>query len=161
MEFVYSELHVLAEAAFRAQRPDHTLQPTALVHEAFLKLFATPQAPWKDRSHFFALAAKAMRQLLVDHARAQASLKRGDGARAVTLAEGLVEGGAAGCDLLDLDEALRDLARLDERQARVVELRVFAGLGVDEVAALLEVSDATVERDWRTGRAWIAARLSA
>lgn len=161
MAFVYGELRALADAAFRVQRPDHTLQPTALVHEAFVKLCGASHAPWNDRSHFFALAAKAMRQILVDHARAQAALKRGEGRPRVTLAEGLVGAGEPDCDLLDLDAALEELARLDERQARVVELRLFAGLAVDEVAGMLAISDATVERDWRTARAWIACRLRA
>jgi RNA polymerase sigma-70 factor (ECF subfamily) len=159
MGFVYDELRALARAAFRVQRADHTLQPTALVHEAFVKLFGAPHAPWHDRAHFFALAAKAMRQLLVDHARAQAALKRGGGNPRVTLSEGLLGAAAPECDLLDLDAALHELAGLDERQARVAELRLFAGLAVDEVASVLAISDATVERDWRTARAWIAHRL--
>lgn len=158
MAFVYAELRKLAQSAFRHQPAGHTLQPTALVHEAFVKLFGSEGAAWKDRVHFFALASRAMRQLLVDHARALATAKRGEGAQR-TLSEGLAPAAGPSIDLLDLDEALRELAALDERQARVVELRYFGGLEAQEAASVIGVSLATVERDWRAARAWLGRRL--
>lgn len=159
MPYLYGELRAIAEGCLKSQRPDHTLQPTALVHEAYLKLFdATELAP-NDRKHFFRLAARAMRQLLIDHARARGRDKRAGDRGEVTLDEAI--GAAAGIDFdwLDLDEALTDLAALDERQARVVELRYFGGLEVDDVAQVLDVSRSTVERDWRAARAWLGVRL--
>ena len=156
---IISELRAVAQG-YLAGRGSHTLQPTALVNEAFLKLFGT-QALERvhDRSHFFALAARAMRQILTDHARQRAAAKRGGQAAEVTLGDALGNGVENLDDLLDVDAALAELASVDERQARVVELRFFAGLEIEEVAAVLELSVSTVEREWRAARAWLGRRM--
>jgi len=160
---VYDELRALADAYMRRERAGHTLQPTALVHEAFLRLLRLPPGSVQNRIHFFALAAQAMRRILADHARRHRAAKRGGGAVRVPLE--LVEGGApaapAGDDVAadDLDAALEDLAKLDERQARVVELRFFGGLSIEETAEVLAVSTATVKRDWLVARAWLHREL--
>ena len=160
---VYDELRSLADAYMRRERAGHTLQPTALVHEAFLRLLRLPPGSVQNRMHFFALAAQAMRRILADHARRHRAAKRGGGAVRVPLE--LVEGGApaapAGDDVAadDLDAALDDLAKLDERQARVVELRFFGGLSIEETAEVLSVSSATVKRDWLVARAWLHREL--
>ena len=160
---VYDELRALADAYMRRERAGHTLQPTALVHEAFLRLLRLPPGSVQNRIHFFALAAQAMRRILADHARRHRAAKRGGGAVRVPLE--LVEGGApaapAGDDVAadDLDAALEDLAKLDERQARVVELRFFGGLSIEETAEVLAVSIATVKRDWLVARAWLHREL--
>jgi len=160
---VYDELRALADAYMRRERAGHTLQPTALVHEAFLRLLRLPPGSVQNRIHFFALAAQAMRRILADHARRHRAAKRGGGAVRVPLE--LVEGGApatpAGDDVAadDLDAALDDLAKLDERQARVVELRFFGGLSIEETAEVLAVSPATVKRDWLVARAWLHREL--
>ena len=160
---VYDELRALADAYMRRERAGHTLQPTALVHEAFLRLLRLPPGSVQNRIHFFALAAQAMRRILADHARRHRAAKRGGGAVRVPLE--LVEGGApatpAGDDVAadDLDAALEDLAKLDERQARVVELRFFGGLSIEETAEVLAVSPATVKRDWLVARAWLLREL--
>jgi RNA polymerase sigma factor (TIGR02999 family) len=157
---VYRELHAIAMGCLRGQRPNHTLQPTALVNEAYLKLFNQDRVDLKDRVHFFAVAAKAMRQLLVDHARARRRKKRGGGDhREVTLDEAIAGAAGIDVDLLDMDRALDELRALDARQCQVVELRYFAGLEVEEVAAVLEVSKTTVEREWRAARAWLGQRI--
>jgi RNA polymerase sigma factor (TIGR02999 family) len=159
MPHVYGELKAIAEGYMIRQRADHTLQPTALVNEAYVKLFDRSVIDWKDRGHFYALAARAMRQLLVDHARARRRKKRGGGRREVTLDEAVAKAAGIEVDLLALDEALRELAELDPRQAQVVELRYFGGLEVAQVAQMLEVSVTTVEREWRSARAWLGSRL--
>lgn len=161
MPFVYAELRGIAESHLRGQAPRHTLQPTALVHEAFLKLFDPDGVGWNDRTHFFALAAKAMRQVLVDHARRRQRLKRGGGGLSLTLDEHVAGQAGPGLDLLDLNAALEELSTLHERQGRIVELRYFGGLEVQEVAEVLAVSASTVEREWRTARAWLGVRLEA
>lgn len=156
-----AELAVIARATLRSQRQGHTLQPTALVNEAFMKLASRAGSPWVDRKHFFATAARVMRQVLVDHERARRRDKRGGHGVGVTLYSnmgGTVEGPEV--DLLDLDEAIADLEQIDERRARVVVLRYFGGLEVDEVAEVMGVSKTTVERDWRAARAWLWRRLS-
>lgn len=160
MELVYDELRSLAGSYARDQRAGHTLQPTALVHEAFVKLVDAPSQGWKDREHFFAVAATAMRQVLTDHARARGSQKRGRGWDRVTLQEGLVADNGADVDLVVLDEALAELATHDPRKSRVVELRFFGGLTAEEVARVLAVSLSTVESDWRAARAWLQLRMS-
>ena len=156
---VYGELKVLAASYLRRERGDHTLSPTALVHEAYLKLVDQRTVNWEGRSHFFGIAAQAMRRILVDHARRRQALKRSPESVTISLADAgdLADGEA--CEALKLDEALTDLERLDARQARVVELRYFGGLSVDETAAALEISPATVKREWATARAWIARRV--
>jgi len=157
MPLVTGELRRLARAHLRRERRDHTLQPTALVNEAYLRLVNVDRIQWRDRAHFFAFASRVMRRILVDHARAHRAAKR-TGWRVAPV----VEGGAADrhdVDLIALDSALDELASMDARQARLVELRFFAGLTIDETADLLGVGPATVTRDWATARAWLYRRL--
>lgn len=160
----YDSLKRLAAAHFRNEAAGHTLQPTALVHEVFLKLAkgfeAGPRISPSDERHYMALAARAMRQILVDHARARNAAKRGGEHTRVSLAD--ADGSSVGTavDVIDLHEALDRFAAIDERAARVIELRFFAGLSIQQTADVLGISDWTVESDWRAGRAWLAARLS-
>jgi RNA polymerase sigma factor (TIGR02999 family) len=159
-EIVYAELRRLASNSLRAERTGHVLQPSALVNEAFLRLMSGKQVEWQDRAHFFGVAGRLMRQILVDFARARATAKRGKGESHLDLSHvDLAAGGSTSVDLLDVDAALEELARLHPRQASVVELRFFAGLQNTEVAECLGVSDDTVLRDWRTARAWLYSRL--
>jgi len=159
LPLVYEELHGVAKRVFAPQAGAHTLQATALVHEAYLKLLGNDgERVWKDRRHFFAVAATAMRRILIDHARLRGALKRGDRANRVTLSEN-VQGDDISYDLLDLGAALDELGDSRERVARVVELRFFGGLTIDEVAEELGVTDRTVQLDWRAGRAWLRKRL--
>lgn len=158
MPLVYDELRGLAAARLAAERSDHTLQPTALVHEAYLKLVGQKDANWKGRAHFFAVAAQAIRRILIDHARKHGAAKRGAGHR-VTLSVVEDVPKTAEVDLVALDDALNLLAAQSERQARVVELRFFGGLSVEQVAQILEVSPGTVKGDWRFARAWLVQRL--
>ena len=157
---VYEELRQLAESYFRKQPSDHTLQPTALVNEAYLKLAEHAQGRWKDREHFLAVAARAMRQILVDHARGCRAAKRGAAFRRITLDQAVAESEDREVDLIALDEALTRLAELDDRKTRVVELRFFAGLTIEEAAEVLGVSLSTVNRDWRMARSWVLRELS-
>lgn len=157
---VYDELRALAATFFRQRRSDHTLQPTALVHEAYVKLVAASSPHWSNRKHFFDVAAMAMRQLLADHARRRATAKRGGGMGKVTLDDsGAATDRRVEVDLIALDEALSKLAALDQRQARIVELRFLAGLSVEEAADVLEVSPRTVKLDWQMARAWLRREL--
>ena len=158
---IVAELRATAQRVLGARGASQTLQPTALVNEAFLKLLGTQAlAHVQDRRHFFALAARAMRQICVDHARARRAAKRSGVAREErTLGDVLGISRPETDDILDVDEALSELARVDERQARLVELRFFAGLEVAEVAAAMDVSVSTVEREWRAARAWLGARM--
>jgi|JRYL01.1.fsa_nt_gb RNA polymerase sigma factor (TIGR02999 family) len=156
---VYAELRALAASHLRRARHPGDLQPTALVHEVYLKLLGERGANVNDREHFFALAARAMRQLCVDFARARLADKRGGGQAAVTLDEALAAASGMQVDVLDLDAALTELAALDPREARVVELRFFSGLSMAEVAQAMSISLATAEREWRAARAWLAQRL--
>ncbi len=153
LPLVYDELRGIANALFQRQHQGHTLQPTAIVHEAWLKL-AGSERGWEGRSHFFAVAARAMRQVLTDSARARRTDRRGKGWQRVTLDD---RAGAEhrDYDLVDMDDALQQLARANERHARVVELRLFGGLTVDEIAELLGVSPRTIKLDWRSARAWL------
>ncbi len=161
LPLVYDELRRRAGAYLRNERPGHTLQPTALVHEAYLKLVGGDAIDWKDRAHFFGVAARAMRQVLVDHARARNTAKRGEGQVRVELdAAGTVAASSRSLDLLDLDRALSRLAALDERQSRLVELRLFAGLTIEESAEVLQVSHATVSRDWKHAEAWLQREMT-
>ena len=155
---VYRELHRQAERYMRAQSPGHTLQATALVNEAYLRLAGREPVDWKSRAHFFGVAAKAMRSILVDHARARQASKRGGGADPVTLAAD--EAGAQPVEVLELDETLQRLAELDPRKATLVELRWFGGLSIEEAAEVLAVSTATAKREWRTARAWLRRELT-
>ena len=157
LPLVYQELHAIAERHMRGERPGHTLQPTALVHEAFLRL-AGADSPYDDRTHFIRAASQAMRRVLVDHARARNAAKRG-GNLLVTLDEALVPQDDRVVDLLVLDDALNRLAAAEPRWAQVVELRFFGGLEVTEVAAALGISTATAKRDWQFARAWLAKAL--
>lgn len=158
LPLVYDELHALARRQLRGERPDHTLQPTALLHEAYLRLVGSDVA-WEGRVHFLAVAAQVMRHILVDHARARARAKRGGGAERVTLDEALSSVADRPDDLLALDEALERLGAFDERKARVVELHYFGGLTYDEVAGALDVSPATVDRELRLAKAWLYREL--
>jgi RNA polymerase sigma factor (TIGR02999 family) len=162
LPLVYDELRVLARKYLSRERPGHTLQATALVHEAYLRLVDQTRVDWQGRTHFFAVGARVMRNLLIDHARARGRVKRGGEWKRVTLAERLTPNGRGEYDpeqLLALDESLERLAQLDERQAKVVELRFFGGLTVPEVAHLLGVSQRTVEGDWTHARAWLKREL--
>jgi RNA polymerase sigma factor (TIGR02999 family) len=159
LPLVYQELRRRASAYLRHERPDHTLQPTALVHEAYIRLTAQTRVSWLNRTQFFAIAAQLMRRILVDHARERQAAKRPGGIR-VTFDEGLRAVPAPDCELLMLDDALQDLARLDARQAEIVELKYFAGLSEAEVAAVLSLSRATVTREWQLARAWLYRRIT-
>ncbi len=157
---VYDELRSLAESHFRHQPLNHTLQPTALVHEAFLKLVGQTGMEWESRAHFLAVAARAMRQILTDHARGKEAVKRGGDLCRVTLDEAVTPMGPTDPLMLDLEASLQELSALDERQSKVVELRFFGGMTVEEVAHVLELSKTTVESEWRMARAWLRSRLS-
>ena len=157
---IYAELRRLASSYLRRERPDHTLQATALVHEAFIKLVDQRAVRWQNRAHFFGIAAQAMRRILVDHARAHSAEKRGSGERAVSLDEAVALVGAPSVDLLALDEALTRLTTIDPQQSRVVELRFFGGLTIEETAEVMDVSPATVGREWTLAKAWLYAELT-
>ena len=156
---IHRELRKLAAGYLRKERSDHTLQPTALVNEAFLKLIDQRAVRWQNRAHFFGIAAQAMRRILVDHARAHAASKRGDGAQRVPLDDVELAGGTVDIDLLALDEALTRLAAIDPQQSRVVELRFFGGLTMEETAEVMRISPATVGREWRMAKAWLFAEM--
>jgi RNA polymerase sigma factor (TIGR02999 family) len=159
MPLVYEELRALARRQL-GRREAATLQPTALVHEAYLRLVGSQGASWESRAHFFAVAALAMRQVLANHARDKAAGKRGGGREMVTLHEAITPSQGADIDLLALSQALERLEALDERQARIVTLRFLAGMSVAEVAHALAISTATVEREWRVAKAWLSRALS-
>jgi RNA polymerase sigma factor (TIGR02999 family) len=161
MPLVYDELRRVARQSLRHERSGHTLQPTALVNEAYLKLVDLHRLQWQDRAHFFAVSAQLIRRILVDHARRHAAAKRGGGVRPVTL-EALREPGLEPeLNVVALDDTLSRLAMLDARQARLVELRFFGGLNVAETAEVLGISSATVKREWRTAKAWLYRELRA
>jgi RNA polymerase sigma factor (TIGR02999 family) len=160
LPLVYDELRHLAARYMRRERRDHTLQPTALVHEAYLRLIDASQIDWQGKTHFLAVAATQMRRVLADHARAHGARKRGGDARKVTLDDNLAISGQGTLDMLALDEAMEKLARDSPRQSRVVELRYFGGLSVEETARILDVSASTVKGDWRVAKAWLARELS-
>jgi RNA polymerase sigma factor (TIGR02999 family) len=152
---VYAELHRIAHRYMRRERPDHTLQSSALIHEAYIRLVDQREAPWQSRGQFFALSARLMRRILVDHARSKAYAKRGAHAKQVSLDEGMAVSGKRGADIIAVDDALKDLEALDPRKSRIVEMRFFGGLSLEETAEVLEVSVPTVEREWRAARAWL------
>ena len=156
---VHKELHRIARRYMRSQRPGHTLQTTALVNEAYMKLVDLDRVRWQNRTHFFAVSAQLMRRILVDSARARGSKKRGGGAQRVTLDEGCTVAPEQGEDLVALDEALKGLAEVDARKEKVVELRFFGGLTVKETAEALGVSSETVMRDWRLAKLWLLREL--
>ena len=157
---VYDELRRLAARFMRTERKDHTLQPTALVNEVYLRLIETKDADWHSRAHFFAFAARLMRQILVDHARSHNAAKRGAGLRNAELDESLAVCEERSDEILAVDETLNTLREIDERQAQIVEMRFFAGLSIEEIAAVLNLSDRTVKREWAMARAWMRGRLS-
>ncbi|HVF56603.1 MAG TPA: sigma-70 family RNA polymerase sigma factor [Pyrinomonadaceae bacterium] len=159
LPLVYRELRRLAAGYLRRERPDHTLQATALVHEAYLHLLELHHIRWQNRAHFVGVAAQMMRRVLVDHARVHNAEKRGGGQVALPLDDDLMATPARDLDLLALDEALERLAAAYPEKARVVELRFFGGLSIDETAGVLEISTPTVERDWRFAKAWLRAEL--
>jgi RNA polymerase sigma factor (TIGR02999 family) len=157
---VHQELRRLARSQMRGERDNHTLQTTALVNEAFLRLIDLRRIRWQDRAHFLALSAQLMRRVLVDHARSRNYQKRGGGAVPVELDDVLIAAPERGADLVALDEALRNLARVDPRKSQVVELRFFGGLTVEETAGALHVSPETVMRDWRLAKVWLLREIS-
>lgn len=160
IEKVYGELRKLAASYLRRERPGHSLQPTALVNEAYLKLTKLDRLDWQDRSHFFGVAAHLMRQILVDHARTRRAEKRGGGVGVVPLDEALILDKGRPTEIIALDEALDRLHEKDPRAAKVVECRFFGGLSVEETAKVLGVAARTVKRDWSLGRAWLQRELS-
>jgi RNA polymerase sigma factor (TIGR02999 family) len=157
---VYAELHKMARRYMNQQNPPHTLQTTALIHEAYLRLAGDSAKRWQNRAHFFGVAAKAMRHVLVDHARARCSEKRGGVLRPLRLDEEIDSSGERMAQLIALDDALTDLAKLHPRQSEVIELRFFGGLSVEETAEVLKVSEETVMRDWRIAKAWLHGELN-
>ena len=157
---VYREFRAMAARYLRNERVDHTLEPTALVHEAYLKMIDQNRIDWQGRTHFFAVAAQAMRRVLIDHARQHRRQKRGGGRQKIMLDESLAISPKRAEELVALDEALDRLAGLDQRQAKVVEMRFFGGMKVEEVAKVLEVSKRTVEGDWTMAKAWLKRELS-
>ena len=159
LPLVYQELRRLAAAYLRREKPGQTLQPTALVHEAYMRLMKDRPDRWQNRAHFCAIAAHSMRQILIERARARGAAKRGGARPRVTLDEGLVAGAERSIDLLALDEALERLAQMDPEQARLVELRFFGGLTVEETAAAMNISPATVKRHWTVAKAWLTREL--
>lgn len=156
---VYDELRGIAHRRMAGERSDHSLDTGALVHEAYLKLVDLDRIQWRDRAQFFAIAARAMRQILIDHALGKRAQKRGGGRRRIALDRALVVADESYEELLDLNQALERLSRLDERQAQVVECRFFAGMSIEETAEALNVSMATVKRDWTEARAWLNREL--
>lgn len=160
LSIVYGELHQIADHYLRHERSGHTLQTTALVHEAYLRLVGEREIEWQNRAHFFAIAAKRMRHILVEHARARAAEKRGGGQYNISLSKvDRCTSRSENVDLLALDEALARLQEMDEQKSRVVELRYFGGLSIKETAEVLGVSPATVKRDWSVARAWLRKEI--
>src|SRR6266478_4456356 len=156
---VYNELHRLAHRYMKRERPGHSLQTTALVNEAYMRLVDYKRMEWQNRAHFFAVSAQVMRRILVEHARRH-NLKRGAAVQHVSLEEAAVVGGEQDADLVALDTAMNALARIDPRKVQVVEMRFFGGLSVEETGEVLKVSAVTVKRDWRAARAWLYRELS-
>src|SRR5690349_17568784 len=160
MPIVYEELRRQAARYLRKERPGHTLQTTALIHEAYVRLVDQHHVQWQNRAHFFGIAAQLMRRILVDHARTKKRVKRGGSDIRVSLADANIAVKGQDLDVVALDEALQRLAQIDEQQSRVVELRYFSGLTVEETAEVMGISKATVKRDWSVARAWLYRELS-
>ena len=158
---VYRELRGRAGAHLQRERNDHTLQPTALVHEAYMRLVGQERVAWRNRAHFFAIASQMMRRILVDHARERRAAKRPGAGVKVMLDDRIGAAAPRECELIDLDQALTELTHIDPRQGQVVELRYFGGLSEQEVAEVLSISRATVTREWQTARAWLYRRITA
>jgi RNA polymerase sigma factor (TIGR02999 family) len=156
---VYGELRRLASRTLRRERRDHTLQPTALVHEAYLRLIDQRSVNWQNRSHFFAIASQAMRRIVVDHARRHNAVKRGGDNLKVELEAAMLLPGAKDVDVVRLDDALTALAAFDPQQGRIVELRFFGGLSIEQTAEVIGISPATVKRDWSMAKAWLHREL--
>ena len=156
---VYAELRAIAARYLRRERRDHTLQPTALVNEAYLRLIDQKQVQWQNRAHFIGVAAQMMRRILVDHAKSHNRAKRGGGAQRVSLDEVMAVSDERATDLLELDSALTALATFDDRKSRVVEMRYFGGLTVEETAEVLKVSEMTVAREWKLAKAWLYTHI--
>jgi RNA polymerase sigma factor (TIGR02999 family) len=161
LQAVYGDLHRRAEIVLRRERGGHTLQPTALVHEAYLRLLDQRKVDWQDRAHFYAIAARSMRRVLLDHARRRQTEKRAPGSFAVSLEDAGELAHQRPDELLRLDEALAELERVDPESARLVELKFFAGLTLEEIATALDTSSSTIERRWRAARAWLRTQLDA
>jgi RNA polymerase sigma-70 factor (ECF subfamily) len=159
LEVVYAELHRMAVRYMRRERPDHTLQATALLHEAYVDLIGQPEKNWQNHAHFYGVAAQIMRRILVDYARTHRAAKRGGGQQKVSLDDALLLTDEQSDELVALDEALSRLAQFDARQSRIVELRFFGGLNEEETAEVLSVSSRTVRRDWVVAKAWLHGQL--
>jgi RNA polymerase sigma factor (TIGR02999 family) len=160
MPIVYAELRRTAHYYLQRERADHTLQSTALVHEAYMRLIGQKLPDWQSRAHFFGVAARLMRQILVEYARGHQAAKRGGSVCKVTLEEGTLAAKETDLDVVMLDDALQELAKLDEQQSRIVELRFFAGLSIDDTSDVLGISPATVTREWTTARIWLHREMS-
>lgn len=160
LPLVYDDMRRLARAYFSNERSDHTLQPTALVHEAYIRLVNWENVDWQNRAHFFAVAAQVMRKILIDHARRKNAQKRSGAAQKILLDEAISFSNEKELDLIKLDEALQALKTLDERQARIVELRFFGGLSIPETAYILKTSETTVKREWTFAKAWFQRELT-
>jgi len=159
---IYDELKRLASSYLRRERPDHTLQPTALVHEAYMKLIDQKRVQWQNRAHFFGIAAQVMRRILMDHARKHQADKRGGDAEKLPIEEViLVVSHEKSAELIALDDALKELAKMDEQKARIVELRYFGGLSIEETAEVMGVSVPTINRQWRVAKAWLYSQIAA
>ena len=159
LPLVYAELRGVAARQLRSERANHTLQPTALVHEVYIRLIGQRQVDWQNRAHFFGVAAQVMRRILVDHARRHGASKRGEGVPCVSIDDAKEVAASNGLPILALDQALAALERVDSELARIVELRAFGGLTIDEAAHVLSVSPSTAKRDWRTAKAWLNREL--
>ncbi len=160
LPLVYDELRRVAAGYLRRERPGQTLQGTALVHEAYLRLVDQTRVKWQNRAHFLGVAAQIIRRILVDHVRAKHAAKRGAGVMTLSLDESIEVAGRRDVDLVSLDDALNELARFDPQQARIVELRYFTGLSIEETAEVIGISPATVKREWAVARAWLYRELS-
>ncbi len=160
MPLVYDELRKLARHYLRQERPDHTLQSTELVHEAFMRMVGQNPPEWQSRAHFYGVAARLMRQILVDHARRQRAGKRGGDSLKLTLSDGIAGPAAKGLDILALDDALNRLTELSQQQSQIVELRFFSGLSIEDTSEVLGISPATVKRHWTTARAWLFREMN-
>jgi RNA polymerase sigma factor (TIGR02999 family) len=161
LPLVYAELRRVATRQLRRERPGHSLQPTALVHEAYLRLVGQQKVDWRNRAHFFGVAAQVMRRVLVDHARRHLAAKRGDGVQPVSIEQAMDTCRAYEIPILDLDDALGRLEKLDPGLSQIVELRAFGGLTIEEAAHVLNVSPSTAKREWRTAKAWLTRELRA
>jgi RNA polymerase sigma-70 factor, ECF subfamily len=160
LPLIYDELKRLAASYLRRERSDHTLQPTALVNEAYLKMIDITQVSWQNKAHFIGVAANQMRRILIDHARQHNAMKRGGEFHILTLNEEIDKAGEQSTELIELDDALNELAKMDEIKAKIVELRYFGGLTMDEAAEVLGVSTITVKRHWKMTKAWLYGRLA-